>query len=296
MPPICPSDLAALHQLIIACGDYACQQSRESFQVFEKGVDDYVTTVDQLLDQKLLAGMQAIFPADGIITEENRATAEQFRRSDGQGLTPGGHRTLWFVDPIDGTDDFIQGRDHYSVMVGRVVDGSPESGWIYAPVSQRLVWGGPGWGLFEQTGGGEPQPLVPKEPTFDPSQGWSMVIGDKDKRRFGDAIAQSCPGVQFLSLGSFGLKVLAVITGQAGVYIYLNGRVKLWDTTGPLALAQAAGLVCCDLEGQPIQFTDPEVAPSTLIHQQPIVVGWPSYVEALRSPLIAIAAAIGLPR
>jgi 3'(2'), 5'-bisphosphate nucleotidase len=54
--------------------------------------------------------------------------------------------------------------------------------------------------------------------------------------------------------------------------------------------------VCCDLEGQPIQFTEPEVAPSTLIHQQPIVVGWPSYVEALRSRLIAIAAAIGLPR
>ena len=292
MSPICPSDLSTLHQLLIACGDYASQQSQQSFQVFEKGVDDYVTTVDQLLDQKLLAGMQALFPEDGVITEENRATVEQFQYSAGRGTD----RPLWFVDPIDGTDDFIQGRDHYAVMVGKVVRGVPQAGWIYAPVGRHLVWGGPDWGLFEQTGDSSSTPLRPKELTFDPDQGWSMVIGDKDERRFGAAIARRFPHVHFLSLGSFGLKVLAVITGQAGIYIYLNGRVKLWDTTGPLALARAAGLVCCDLAGQPIRFTEPDVAPQTLIHQQPIVVGWPSYVEALRSPLHEIATAIGLPR
>lgn len=296
MPPICPSDLLALHQLLIACGTYANQQPKHSFQVFEKGVDDYVTTVDQLLDQKLLTGMRAIFPGDGVITEENRATVQQFRQGDGAELAPGCDRTLWFVDPIDGTDDFIQGRDHYAVMVGRVVNGIPRAGWVYAPVARRLVWGGPGWGLFEQTGDGEPQPLVPQEPGFDPAHAWSLVIGDKDERRFGAAIARRFPTVQFLSLGSFGLKVLAVITGQAGLYIYLNGRVKLWDTTGPLALAEAAGLVCCDLAGQPIRFTEPDVAPQTLVHHQPIVVGWPSYVEALRSPLSDIAHRIGLPR
>ncbi|MBE9109557.1 inositol monophosphatase family protein [Nodosilinea sp. LEGE 07298] len=294
MSPINPSDLSALHQLLVACGDYASQQSQESFQVFEKGIDDYVTTVDRLLDQKILAGMQTLFPKDGIITEENRATAEQFQHSNTQG-GPGGDRPLWFVDPIDGTDDFIQGRDNYSVMVGRVVGGMPQAGWIYAPVGRQLVWGGPNWGLFEQTGCGHSVPLIPKEPPFEPDRGWAMVIGDKDARRFGPAIAQRFPNVKFLSLGSFGLKVLAVITGQAGIYIYLNGRVKLWDTTGPLALAEAAGLVCCDLTGQPIRFTEPDVAPHTLIHQQPIVVGWPSYVEALRSPLSEIAAAVGLP-
>jgi 3'(2'), 5'-bisphosphate nucleotidase len=287
MSPICPTQLSDLHRLIVACGDYASQQSRESFQVFEKGVDDYVTTVDQLLDQKLLAGMQAIFPDDGIVTEENRATVQAFQRGD---------RTLWFVDPIDGTDDFIQGRKHYAVMVGRVAQGVPEAGWIYAPVLHHLVWGGPDWGLFEQTAGQSARTLVPRQPVFDPTHPWSLVIGDKDERRFGSAIAHRFPAVRFLSLGSFGLKVLAVITGQAGLYIYLNGRVKLWDTTGPLALAQAAGLVCCDLAGRAIQFTEPDVHPQTLAHRQPILVGWPSYVEQLRSPLNEIATTVGLVR
>ena len=296
MSPICPAELSALHELIVACGDYASQQSPQTFQVFEKGVDDYVTTVDQVLDQKLLAAMQRLFPEDGIITEENRATAQQFCQDRGDGVPPSPQRTLWFVDPIDGTDDFIQGGDYYSVMVGRLVNGRPQAGWIYAPVAKQLVWGGPGWGQFEQTNGGQIAPLLPKEPVFDLTQRWAMVIGDKDERRFGAAIAHRFPSVQFLCLGSFGLKVLAVITGQAGLYIYLNGRVKLWDTTGPLALARAAGLVCCDLAGQPIQFTEPAVAPGTLIHRQPIIVGWPSYVEKLRSPLNDIAHAVGLPR
>ncbi|NJL46048.1 MAG: inositol monophosphatase family protein, partial [Leptolyngbyaceae cyanobacterium SM2_3_12] len=128
-------------------------------------------------------------------------------------------------------------------------------------------------------------PLVPTEPIPLGQPGWTMVIGDKDCRRFGATLMAQLPGVRFLSLGSFGLKVLAVITGQAGLYIYLNGRVKLWDTTGPLALAQAAGLTCCDLEGQPIQFVEPYIDPETLGHYQAILVGWPHYIEALR-PLI----------
>jgi 3'(2'), 5'-bisphosphate nucleotidase len=273
MVPLSSADLLAINQLLLVAGDYAYAQSQQTFQVFEKGVDDYVTTVDRALDQKLLAGFQQLFPDDGVITEENRATAQQFTQD---------YRRLWFIDPIDGTDDFIHGRANYAVMVGQVVDGVPQAGWIYAPAHQRLVWGGASLDLWQQGLSGDPLPLIPQEPPLVEGQPWTMVIGDKDKRRFGDAIAARLPHVNFVSLGSFGLKVLAVITGQAGLYIYLNGRVKLWDTTGPLALAQAAGLTCCDLAGNPIVFTGEAIEPDTLMHRQPILVGWPRYVEQFR--------------
>ncbi|NMF85074.1 inositol monophosphatase family protein [Nodosilinea sp. P-1105] len=284
MVSLSQSEISAINQLLVSAGNYALAQSRQSFQVFEKGIDDYVTTVDQALDQKLLSGFQQLFPEDGVITEENQATARQFRQD---------YRRLWFIDPIDGTDDFIGGRANYAVMVGLVVDGVPQVGWIYAPVHHQLVWGGPDWGLFQQHGGEEPQPLVPREPPLVDGQPWALVIGDKDERRFGQAIAARLPQVNFVSLGSFGLKVLAVITGQAGLYIYLNGRVKLWDTTGPLALAQAAGLICCDLAGNPIWFDEAAVDPDTLIHRQPIVVGWPHYVNRFRD-IIREVATIGV--
>jgi 3'(2'), 5'-bisphosphate nucleotidase len=273
MTSLSPTELTAIHTLLFDCGDYALQQSKRSFQVFEKGVDDFVTTVDRTLDQRLLQGFRELFPQDGIITEENAATRAQFAQV---------HPRQWFIDPIDGTDDFIQGRADYSIMVGQVVDGSPRAGWVYAPAYRHLCWGGAGWGLFQQSAQGEPQLLSAVEPPLLPQQDWSMVIGDKDRRRFGSALKQRLPGVQFMSLGSFGLKVLSVVRGEAGLYGYFNGRVKLWDTTGPLALARAAGLACCDLDGNPIEFVPPHVEPDTLIHRQPILVGWPTYVERLR--------------
>lgn len=277
-----PSDCYAIRHLMTVCGDYARQQAQIGFQVFEKGVDDYVTTVDRALDEKLLRGLQALFPEDGVITEENRATVRQFQAS---------RQRLWFVDPIDGTDDFIHGRPNYAVMVGQLRDGQPQAGWIYAPAHGKLYWGSQEQGLFWQQGDGSPQPLRPVNPPLVSGQRWNLVIGDKDRQRYGDGLVRHLPGMAFVSLGSFGLKVLQVITGQAGLYIYLNGRVKLWDTVGPLALAQAAGLVCCDLDGKPLRFTEPQVDPDTVTHRQPILVGWPQYMAQFRPTIQRVVAA-----
>ena len=277
-----PSDSYAIRHLVMVCGDYARQQSHWGFQVFEKGIDDYVTTVDRALDAKLLAGFRALFPRDGIITEENRATLGQFQTAQ---------RRLWCIDPIDGTDDFIHGRANYAVMVGQLLDGQPQAGWVYAPAHGTLYWGDRDQGLFWQRGDGPPQPLIPVNPPLSPSQGWNLVIGDQDRRRFGANIRDQLPAVNLVGLGSFGLKVLHVITGQAGLYIYLNGRVKLWDTVGPLALAQTAGLVCCDLAGEPLGFREPQVDGTTVVHRQAIVVGWPQYVDRFRPIIQRIVAA-----
>ncbi len=133
--------------------------------------------------------------------------------------------------------------------------------------------------------------MTPINPPLISGQGWNLVIGTPDRQRFGADLMAQLPGMSFVSLGSFGLKVLQVITGNAGLYIYLNGRVKLWDTVGPLALALAAGLVCCDLAGNPLQFTEPHVDGETVAHRQPIVVGWPQYVEAFRPIIQRVIAA-----
>jgi 3'(2'), 5'-bisphosphate nucleotidase len=111
------------------------------------------------------------------------------------------------------------------------------------------------------------------------------VIGNRDRANFGEAIAALIPEAQFYSLGSFGLKVMEVILGRAGLYVYFNGRVKIWDTAGPLALARAAGLVCCDIYGQPLSSEPFAIDSETLAHKQTIVVGWSHYVDRFRSQL-----------
>lgn len=260
--------------LIRDCGQQAKQMAQQGFQVFEKGVNDYVTTVDRALDKRLATGIAELFPNDGIVTEENARSRSVFQQ---------GYRRYWFIDPLDGTEDFIHKRPHYAVMVGLLEAHQPVAGWIYAPAIERFYYGGKDWGLFQVMGDRLPQALVPVEPPL--SDRNAMMIGVRDMQQFGAAITDVLPGLRFRSLGSFGLKVMQVVQGYAGLYAYFNCRVKLWDTTGPLALAKAAGLVCCDLDGNPLQFTPESVDPDTLTHNQMIVIGWESHVESMRSQL-----------
>ena len=271
MPLLSAAENTIILKTLLQCGQQAREAALHSFEIFEKGHEDYVTTVDQALDRYLSSVFAKQFPDDGIITEENQTSASEF-------LTT--HPRLWFIDPIDGTEDFIHHGQHYSVMVGLLINHQPQAGWVHAPAQERMYWGGPDWGLFQHDGAGQTVPLQPRSPVLGENQ--TMLLGDRDQRRFGSAIAQQVPNLQFDSIGSFGLKVLEVIKGHAGLYVYLNGRVKLWDTTGPLALAEAAGLVSCDLDGNPIQFDVSSIYLQTLIHRQPMIIGWPTYVEAFR--------------
>ncbi len=266
-----------LRQVLVNCGQIALEAAAQPFEVYEKGREDYVTSVDRLLDGKLTQALQQLFPDDRLISEENLTSQVGY----GQSATAADQR-LWLIDPIDGTEDFIHHGQHYSLMLGLLNHYRPVAGWVYGPAVGQLYWGGPDWGLFRGVTG-EPEAVTPKPPQGKARQ--TIILGDRDQRRFGAAIAAQIPDLQTYSLGSFGLKVIEIILGHAGLYAYFNGRVKLWDTTGPLALAAAAGLTCCDLEGNPLRFDPTAVDPSSLTHQQPILVGWPDLIDQQRSQL-----------
>lgn len=265
-----------IRQLMMDCGSQARQQSNQGFDVFAKGAGDYVTTVDRLLDRKLGQGLAQLFPRDGIVTEENSQSRQIFR--------DGAHR-LWAVDPIDGTADFIDQRSHYAVMAGLLDGYLPIAGWVYAPALEQFYCGGADWGVFQADRLDQQlQPLVVKAPPS-PDRQCVIMIGYGDRKRFGSAIADQIPNVQFSTIGSFGLKVMEVVQGRAGLYVYLSQKVKIWDTVAPLAIAQAAGLICCDLVGNAIAFDPSCIDLESLTHQQPILVGWPEYIYRFRTRL-----------
>ncbi|MBE9177850.1 inositol monophosphatase family protein [Oculatella sp. LEGE 06141] len=284
MTHLSTDQLLKIQWLLHDCGNQVHQMTNEQLQVFEKGRDDYVTNVDRALDRRLTSTFSTLFPQDGVITEENVQSRQEFFSN---------YQRLWLIDPLDGTDAFIQGGSHYAIMVGLLEANQPVAGWIYAPALSQGYYGSAERGLFQSVeppfGSVNPprssQPLAVKEPEPPSLQFCPILIGYKDRQRYGELIADLIPGVQFSNIGSFGLKVMQVVTGRAGLYVYLNRRVKLWDTVGPVALAKAAGLVCCDLDGEPLRFTLDVLNPETLAHSQPIVIGWPRYVELLRSRL-----------
>ncbi|MGF1603495.1 MAG: 3'(2'),5'-bisphosphate nucleotidase CysQ [Thermosynechococcaceae cyanobacterium] len=283
MSPVSAEQSQQIRSLIRQMGQQAKRMATQPFEVSTKGHEDFVTSVDRALDRQLTVQFRNWFPDDGLITEENIQSVQAFNEP---------HARLWLIDPLDGTEDFIHGRPNYAVMVGLLEDNQPLAGWVYSPSRDQMYWGGPNWGLFQASGPGPALPLLAQSPPPPTADFCPIMIGERDRNNYGTVLKQQIPAAQFQGLGSFGLKVMEVIQGRAGLYLYLNGRVKLWDTTGPLALAQAAGLVCCDLEGDTLAFTADRLNLDTLAHEQAILVAWPHYLEALQRPIqTAVAAA-----
>ena len=274
-------------QFIREIGQKAIHLRELGFQVDEKGLDDYVTNVDRELDLLLSQQFQTWFPNDAVISEENSRSRGLWKQQteDSQiNQLNQLHQKFWFIDPIDGTDDFIHGREFYSVMVGLLERFQPVLGWVYAPKSDRLYFGGTAInGLFIAINGNIPEVLHPHEPTGASRD--RVIVSKKDDLAYGVALRAAIPNVEFYSLGSFGLKVMEVVQGRASAYIYLNRRVKLWDTVGPLAIAIAAGLICCDLDGRSIGFGYDDIDPENLTHNQVVVVGWKRFIDGYREAI-----------
>lgn len=266
------TQLQHICQAVRQAGQRAKRMAATPLEISQKGPSDFVTNVDRALDHQLTVQFRSWFAQDGVITEENPASLSFYHQ---------GFSRLWLIDPLDGTEDFIHGRIHYAVMVGLLEQLTPTAGWIYSPVRDQMYFGGVDWGLFRAQGQTATTAFLPHCPEPPSATYCPILIGHRDASHYWEAITQVIPEAQSTFLGSFGLKVMEVIQGRAGLYIYLNGRVKLWDTTGPVALAQAAGLVCCDLEGNPLQFSPEAINLDTLAHQQSIVIGWPHYIDAL---------------
>lgn len=266
---------AAIRRVVQDCGLQAKQMAQQGFEVSQKGPGDFVTNVDRALDRLLAHEFSCLFPHDGIITEEDPSSRQRYQQQ------PTGR--LWCIDPIDGTRDFIETQQNYAVMAGMLEAGQPQVGWIFDPAADELYFGGQGWGLFLQQGDRLRECVA--QP---PSISHRVVIGVQDQFNYAAIIQAAIPEIDLWERpGSFGLKIVSVILGQAGMLVYFNRRVKLWDTVAPVALALQAGLTCCDLQGQPLSYAPAAIDLDSLAHRQPIVIGWQHCIDIFLPRLAA---------
>lgn len=95
-------------------------------QVGAKGADDVVTVVDHEAEAALTDGLGAILPGVPVVGEEGVA-------ADRSVLDALAAPHAWVVDPLDGTQAFVDGSPEHAVMVALVAEGVPVAGWIHLP-------------------------------------------------------------------------------------------------------------------------------------------------------------------
>ena len=96
----------------------------EHLNIEEKGKNDYVSEVDRLAEQEIINTIKKAYPDHAILAEES---GEQ-----------GDSDTVWIIDPLDGTANFLHGFPQYAVSIAVMVKGKIEHGVVYDPRRDEL--------------------------------------------------------------------------------------------------------------------------------------------------------------
>lgn len=104
-----------------------------ALDVWHKSPDNPVTAIDLAVDEFLKRELRALLPAAGWLSEETTDAPARL-----------GDQLVWLVDPIDGTRDFIRGRDGWAISVALVSASRPLLGYLHAP-GRRREEGGEFW-------------------------------------------------------------------------------------------------------------------------------------------------------
>ena len=121
----------------------------KDFAVAYKGKNDPVTEADKLANAYLVDALRKRFPSDGVVAEETEDQSDA--RKAGR---------CWYVDPVDGTKEFIAKNGEFSVMLGLAIDGDAQVGVVYQPSKDKLYRGIVGQGAYLEEAGATRQNLA----------------------------------------------------------------------------------------------------------------------------------------
>jgi 3'(2'), 5'-bisphosphate nucleotidase len=205
-----------------------------------------VTQADREANELIVAALTAAFPEDGILSEE--------LPDDGSRLV---RPRVWMVDPLDGTKDFIRGREGFAVMIGLLEGATPALGVVYQPIGDKLYYATRGGGAFLVTGGGAAVRIHVSD-VREPAK-IRMVASKSHRTEAIDRVRAALGISDELNVGSVGLKLGLIAEGVRDLYVNPAGHSKLWDACGPEAILVEAGGRLSDLRGQPLDYRGAEL-------------------------------------
>jgi 3'(2'), 5'-bisphosphate nucleotidase len=213
------------------------------FSVEYKGPEDPVTAADHRANALICRRLTEEFPGVPVVAEESpEAEWATFRDFD----------RIFFVDPVDGTREFVARNGEFAVMIGMVEGNVATRGVIHAP-AQGLAWAGSlGHGAFEIDAQGARRSLTVGGVT-DIAE--ARVVASRSHR--GRLLEQSLEHLaarEVVHLGSAGLKGVAIARQVADIYLVPRKAGSLWDACAPDAIVSAAGGVFTDARGLRIDY------------------------------------------
>lgn len=268
------AELSELADIALRVADEAAALVRAGYRarprVEEKAPRDLVTEFDRASEELLVTRLGALTPGIAVVGEEQSASGTTSARS---GL-------VWYVDPLDGTTNFVHGHPFWCVSVGLMEDDTPVAGAVVAPLL-GLRWtgfrprelGAPGDGPAPPEAAGEARRNGERcAVSATASLGHAMVatgfppVRDRAPDNNFDAfLAVKRTAQAVRRCGSAAIDLCMVADGTYDAY--WERRLHAWDIVAGCAIVRGAGGVITGLDGGPPDYhTGNIVASNGLVH------------------------------
>jgi 3'(2'), 5'-bisphosphate nucleotidase len=183
---------------------------------------------DQTANQFLCHAIREQRPDDGLLSEEEKDNPQRLER-----------RRVWIIDPVDGTREYGETRTDWAVHVALAIDGKPAFGAVALP----------GLDLVLRTDRASPLPAAAVKPR--------MVVSRTRPAAEAVAVAEAI-GAELVPMGSAGAKAMAIVRGEAEIYLHTGGQYE-WDSCAPAAVAAAHGLHVSRIDGRSLIYNQADV-------------------------------------
>jgi len=193
---------------------------------------------DRTANAFIMEALKTNRPDDAVLSEEEKDNPERLQA-----------RRVWIVDPLDGTREYGECRTDWAVHVALAVDGEPVIGAVALP------------GFPLTLCSGRP-PAVPQAP-----QKLRMLVSRTRPAKEAVAVAEAI-GAELVPMGSAGAKAMAVVRGEADIYLHTGGQYE-WDNCAPAAVALAAGLHVSRVDGSPLRYNNADTYLPDLLIARP---------------------------
>lgn len=157
--------------------------------------------------------------------------------------------TYWLVDPLDGTGEFIQGYDHFTVNVALIEGHVPRWGCVYVPRKEVFYYAERGKKAFFKKRGGVAKEIRVAKPLKNP---WRIAVSALHGSEHLENFLKDLPDYEIIKLGS-SLKICYVAEGKVDLYPRLAFTHE-WDTAAAHCVLTAAGGEIIDPQGFPLRY------------------------------------------
>lgn len=184
---------------------------------------------DRMANELLLRRLAEERPGDAVLSEEAADNKTRLGRD-----------RVWIIDPLDGTREYGEPpRTDWAVHVALSVGGAASIGAVALPGADVVLHTG------------TPPVVLPKidgQPR--------LVVSRSRPPGCVDRIVKGL-GATMIPMGSAGAKAMAVVMGEADIYVHSGGQYE-WDSCAPVAVAASAGLHTSRIDGSPLRYNMPD--------------------------------------